>query len=62
MTTIAQLAAYLATLPQDAEVEVLREHDGNWSVYTGFEELDMCEYSNNMEYSEHTKTLYLGRN
>lgn len=62
MTTIAQLAAYLATLPQDADVEVLCEKDGSWSTYTTWEDVEMGDYSNNMEYQDGTKTLYLGRN
>lgn len=62
MTTIAQLSAYLATLPQDATVEVLEERDGSWTMYTTWAELDVVDYSKNMVFTDYTNTLYLGRN
>ena len=41
MTTIAQLIAKLQTLPQDAEVEVLKEGNCGYSVTTGHAPLDL---------------------
>jgi|LakMenEpi03Aug12_release.lakeMendotaPanAssembly.Ray.scaffolds.fasta_scaffold670427_2 hypothetical protein len=41
MTTVAQLIEYLQTLPQDAEVDVLKEVSANWSTWTEFTSLEI---------------------
>jgi Ran GTPase-activating protein (RanGAP) involved in mRNA processing and transport len=52
MTTVAQLVEYLQTLPQDAEVDVLKEVSANWSTWTEFTALEIpgeYGYSDNLE-------------
>jgi hypothetical protein len=52
MTTVAQLIEYLQTLPQDAEVDVLKEVSANWSTWTEFTPLqipDAYGCSDNLE-------------
>jgi hypothetical protein len=41
MTTVAKLIEYLQTLPQDAEVDVLKEVSANWSTWTEFTPLEI---------------------
>ncbi len=52
MTTVAQLIEFLQTLPEDAEVDVMKEVSANWSTWTTFEPLqvpDAYGYSDNLE-------------
>ena len=43
MTTVAELIAKLQTLPQHAEVEVMKEIDGAWTTETMFDAVDLSE-------------------
>lgn len=44
MTTVAQLIKFLQTLPEDAEVDVMKEVSADWSTWTTFEPLQIPEY------------------
>lgn len=61
MTTIAQLAAYLATLPQDAEVRVLEEVTSGYSTYASWTDLVLDGWSDSVWYNDHNNTVYLGK-
>ena len=41
MTTVAQLIEYLQTLPQDAEVDVMKEVSADWSTWTTYAPLEI---------------------
>lgn len=60
MTTIAQLAAYLATLPQDAEVMVLQTVSKNWEVWAEWQHLELGDCTDNMHMNSDNTILYLG--
>ena len=52
MTTVAQLMEFLQTLPEAAEVDVMKEVSADWSTWTTFEELQIPDehgYSDNLE-------------
>lgn len=52
MTTVAQLIEFLQTLPEDAEVDVMKEVSADWSTWTTFEPLqipDAYGCSDNLE-------------
>ena len=62
MTTVAQLVEYLQTLPQDAEVDVLREVSENWSTWTEFTSLEIPDeygYSDNLEMYDYRDNEYV---
>lgn len=62
MTTVAQLVEYLQTLPQDAEVDVLREVSVNWSTWTEFTSLEIPDeygYSDNLEMYDYRDNEYV---
>lgn len=58
MCTTKELIAYLQTLPENTEVEVLQQYYSNWDTSTRWVPLDIKEYSNNC--NKYTDTLYLG--
>ena len=41
MTTVKELIEYLKTIPEDTEVEVLKQYDGYYSSHSWFEPLDL---------------------
>lgn len=60
MTTVAQLATYLATLPQDAEVMVLEEYTRHWETSTRWVTLELGDCTDTMMQSSDGRTVYLG--
>lgn len=47
MTTVKQLREYLATLPDDMEVEVLKEKHAHWQTWTEWVPLVIHPYTGN---------------
>ncbi len=52
MTTVAQLIAYLETLPQEAIVQCLSEKRSGYSVWTDWKDLDISEHVNVIDLRE----------
>ena len=57
--TVADLVAYLLTLPQDTDVEVVHSYVSGWDTYAAAVELDLSK-SSFYDYDEHAKILTLG--
>lgn len=51
MTTVAELIKKLQTLPQDAEVEVLKEYSYGYQTSTSFEPIDI-EFVDVLDYTD----------
>lgn len=62
VTTVAQLREFIAALPDDCEVEVLREYSGSYYTATEWVPVDLDKYSDNCDVIDlgTRKILYLG--
>lgn len=66
MTTVKELLTYLQTLPPETEVSVRVEKTGVWECWTEMEDLNLDEYTGNVELLDfrkdsHKNSQYYGK-